>query len=162
MDEPCELAHLLTESCLSERTVAAFYWTFWDQILCTIKKTDQQTDRYRGWWEIEITRSTSTLQGMNNLTLSVTLPFLSPHPIDFSFRLSADEWPFRSYLLWNTQSPSEKRSWHDDISFLILWFLPLSFLMNGFISFKKKIFFFLQQRIWIRTIHLRYIRKNII
>lgn len=66
---------------------ALFYWTLWDQILCTIKKkTNRQTD-IEGWREIEITRSTSTLQGMNHLTVSVTLPFLSPHPIDLSSSL---------------------------------------------------------------------------
>lgn len=78
----------------------------WDRLLCTIKNedrpTDQQTDRQtdsRNW----ITRSTSTHQGMNHLTVSVTLAFLSQLSVDVSFTLSAGEWPFRPYLLWNAQ-----------------------------------------------------------
>lgn len=70
------------------------------------RQTNRQTDR-EGWQEIEITRSTSTLKGMNHLAVSVTLPFLSPHLIYLSSTLAAHEWPFRSHLLWNVQSPSE-------------------------------------------------------
>lgn len=63
-----------------------------------VRQTRRQTDREE-CQETEITRSTSTLQGMNHLTVSVTLPFLSLHPIYLSSTLSADEWPFRSVLL---------------------------------------------------------------
>lgn len=105
MDESCEPG-LLTEILRPHVTGhRGFTSPLYNQ---KVRQTRRQTDREE-CQETEITRSTSTLQGMNHLTVSVTLPFLSLHPIYLSSTLSADEWPFRSVLLWNAQSLSENR-----------------------------------------------------
>lgn len=122
---------------VGERTVAGCFFTGHCGIRSSVqskrRQSNRQTDREE-WQEIEITRSTSSLRGMNHLTVSVTLSFSQPtSPSTLSSTLSADEWPFRSYLLWNIGRPSENRKdgmRKDRISILILTMFQLCLLLS--------------------------------
>lgn len=102
---------------VGERTVAGCFFTGHCGIRSSVqskrRQSNRQTDREE-WQEIEITRSTSSLRGMNHLTVSH--PFLlSAHiPIDFVFH-SLCRWVALQILSVVKYRPSLRKQerWHE-------------------------------------------------